>query len=252
MKKIASLFLFMFVFIIQISAQEIIKGIEKKDLPIFETEEEREFVVHTGYVLSYREAYEQAEYVLYTIITNDTIKIERSNNFKEDPTVSTRSASPKDYTKSGYDKGHLAPAADFSYSKVLMNESFYMSNMSPQTPNLNRGAWRLLEEYFRNLSKEFDKNYIITGPVLGKDSDSYMYKEIGSNKVKVPESYYKCGIFIKDDEIYTLAFILPNEIEGTDYTIYQCTIDDVETIINMNIFPELDEEYESIINELIK
>ena len=82
MKKIASLFLFIFVFIIQITAQEIIKGIETKDLPIFESVEEREFVVHKGYVLSYREVYEQAEYVLYTIITNDNEKISRSNRCK--------------------------------------------------------------------------------------------------------------------------------------------------------------------------
>ena len=72
----------------------------------------------------------------------------------------------KDYLKSGYDKGHLAPAADMKYSTTTMKESFYFSNMSPQKPEFNRGIWKELEEQVRNWAQIYDTVYIVTGPIL--------------------------------------------------------------------------------------
>ena len=60
-----------------------------------------------------------------------------------------------DYTKSGYDRGHMAPAADMKWNKQAMEESFYMSNICPQNPNLNRGDWNDLEEKSRQMAKKY-------------------------------------------------------------------------------------------------
>jgi endonuclease G len=90
----------------------------------------------------------------------------RKDNFRSDPKVKTGSAALSDYKGSGYDRGHLAPAADFKWSATAMSESFYMSNMSPQVPGFNRGIWKNIESTVRNWAVENDEIYIVTGPVL--------------------------------------------------------------------------------------
>ena len=250
MKKIFLFFVSFLLIFSHLFCEELSKNLDRTELPIYETEEQRELIVHKGYVLSYREVYEQAEFVMYVLNHGDT-KVSRSNNFKPDYSVSTKSATPQDYYKSGYDKGHLAPAADFSYSKELMNESFYMSNMSPQTPELNRGPWKFLEEYFRNLGEKYDKVYIITGPVLGSDKVSYMYKEIGKNKVKIPYLFYKCGLFIKDNDYYMISFLMPNETVSKNFEKYQCTTNDIEVLVNMNFFSFIEDEIEETLESSV-
>ena len=243
MKKIFLFFISFLLFFSHLFCEDLSKNLDSSELPIYETEEQRELIIHKGYTLSYREVYEQSEFVMY-VLNHGNSKVSRTNDFKTDYSVSTKSATPQDYYKSGYDKGHLAPAADFSYSKELMSESFYMSNMSPQTPGLNRGPWKFLEEYFRNLGEKYDKVYIITGPVLGSDDISDSYKEIGENKVKIPYLFYKCGLFIKDNDYYMISFLMPNEIFSRNFEDYQCTTNDIESLVNMNFFSFIDDEIE--------
>lgn len=66
---------------------------------------------------------------------------DRYDKFMPDPELPEPRVVHKDYTKSGYDRGHMAPAADMKWSKQAMAESFYMSNICPQVGNLNRGDW---------------------------------------------------------------------------------------------------------------
>lgn len=250
MKKIFLFFVSFLLIFSHLFCEELSKNLDSSELPIYETEEQRELVIHKGYVLSYREVYEQPEFVMY-VLNYENTKVSRSNDFKPDYSVSTKSAIPQDYYKSGYDKGHLAPAADFSYSKELMSESFYMSNMSPQTPGLNRGPWKFLEEYFRNLGKKYDKTYIITGPVLGTDDMSELYESIGENEVKIPFLFYKCGLFIKDNEYYLISFLMPNNIISKNFKDYQCSTNDIENLVNMNFFSFIDDEIEETLESSI-
>ena len=101
-----------------------------------------------GYALGYIEKHEQPAWVQY-IMTGEEVSrraAKRGDDFRPDPDVPTGSATPQDYTRSGYDRGHLAPAADMSFSVKTMSESFFMSNMSPQAPQFNRGIWSKLEK----------------------------------------------------------------------------------------------------------
>ena len=109
-------------------------------------ESQGELVKHKYYTLSYNEDCEQANWVAYKL-TSDMVlgHAVRKNNFKEDPDVETGSAKLIDYKGSGYDRGHLCPAAAMKISNQAMSESFYMSNMSPQVPGFNRGKWKSLE-----------------------------------------------------------------------------------------------------------
>ena len=109
-----------------------------------------EVIEHTYYTLSYIEQHEQPEWVYY-VLTGDMISgaAKRGNDFRSDPKVPTESAQLNDYKGSGYDRGHLAPAASMSINSTAMSESFYMSNMSPQEPGFNRGIWKNLEKTVR-------------------------------------------------------------------------------------------------------
>lgn len=99
-----------------------------------------ELIKHSYYALSYIEAHEQAEWVYYELDSNlISGAVSRTNNFREDKSVSTGSATLADYKGASYDRGHLAPAGSMSGNATAMSESFYMSNMSPQHPSFNRG-----------------------------------------------------------------------------------------------------------------
>lgn len=110
----------------------------------------------------------------------------RTDDFRADPAVSTGSASLDDYKGSGYDRGHLCPAADMALNKTSMSESFFLSNMSPQVAGFNRGKWSSVEDQVRKWTLEFDGLDVATGPIF-KDN----LGTIGTDKVTVPGYYYK-------------------------------------------------------------
>ncbi len=198
-----------------------------------------EFIEHTYYCLDYNEQHEQANWVYYSLKPeNITGEAERSNTFRIDPKVSTKSASTSDYTKSGYDRGHLCPAADMSHNETAMRESFYMSNMSPQAPSLNRGRWKSLEELVRDWCKDKGELHITVGGVL-KDG----LPQIGANGVSVPDGYYKVIYSVSDGEM--IGFVMPNQKLDGDVKSYATTIDEVEALIGIDLFPQLDQSKES-------
>ncbi|MDG1440846.1 MAG: DNA/RNA non-specific endonuclease [Flavobacteriales bacterium] len=150
-----------------------------------------DIVSHSYYTLSYSEEHEQAEWVYYTLNSNQlNSAVERRDNFRPDFKVKTSSAQLYDYKGSGYDRGHLAPAADMKYNSSSMSESFFMSNMSPQSASFNRGIWRKIEKQFRDWSYMYGELVIVTGPVLKGEN----YGSIGYNKVTIPKWYYKVAI----------------------------------------------------------
>jgi len=201
-------------------------------------------VFHKAYSLKYNEEHEQAEWVRYTL-TKDHLLMEqvaRSNKFKADSLVKTGSATPDDYKHSGYDRGHLAPAADMSWSKVTMEESFFMSNMSPQLPSFNRGVWKRLESKVRDWAKKYDTLYVVTGPVL-QDS----LKTIGKNKVSVPDYFYKALLVYTTNDKKAIGFILPNAKSSVPIDSFAVTVDSVESVTGINFFSTLPDSIEDIL-----
>ena len=210
-------------------------------------EEDHEVHTYSGFTLCYRESYEEAEWVAYVLTDKETEAVTgRSEDFRSDPNISTLSASPADYRKSGFDRGHLAPAADMEWSERSTSESFLMSNMTPQSPSFNRGMWKKLEDAVRYFAKEYGKVLVVTGPVLEKPSSDYTF--IGEDKVTVPEYFYKVLLSKKEDGSYiAAAFIMPNrKCEGTIYD-YEVTVDEVERRTGLDFFSGLDDSIEDFI-----
>jgi endonuclease G, mitochondrial len=193
-------------------------------------------ICHKYWCFVYSEEHEQSKWVAYKLtsqmLSGDE---ERDDNFKPDPLVATGSAEDKDYKGSGYDRGHLAPAADMSFDKIAMEESFYFSNISPQVPSFNRGVWKKLETYVRSAAKNLGTVYVVTGPILKSG-----LSEIGENGVDVPEKYYKTILYFSDTLITGIAFIMPNQkVSDNDIFNYTATIDELEKLSGIDFWPAL-------------
>ena len=189
-----------------------------------------------GYALGYSEKHEQPAWVQY-VLTADEVShatVNRSDDFRADPYVPTGSATPQDYTRSGYDRGHLAPAADMAFSVRTMSESFYMSNMSPQAPQFNRGIWSKLEKQVRHFSVREKRIVVVTGPILPQSPSL----TIGENKVTVPNAYYKI-VYDRSPPQKMIAFILPNAGSSEPLQSFVVTVDRVEEITGLDFFPKL-------------
>ncbi len=196
-----------------------------------------------NYVVCYRESYEQAEWAAYCLEKEELVKnASRGDDFRADPEITTGSATLADYKKSGYDRGHLAPAADFAFSEEAMSESFFLSNMSPQAPGLNREIWQYLEGQVRTWADRFGKVYVITGPVLEKPAEAYDY--IGENQVSIPEFYYKVLLVPTHESLMSIGFIIPNKKCKDTFWNYAVTIDEVERRTGLDFYSLLDDHLE--------
>ena len=199
-----------------------------------------QIVQHYAYTLCYSEQHEQAAWVAYTLTKSRVYgTTKRTDNFRPDPKVKTGSASLADYKSSGYDRGHLAPAADMKWSTTAMSESFYMSNMSPQTPGFNRGIWKKVEQVIRDWAVENEEIHVVTGPVL-----KGQFKRIGPDQVAVPNYYYKVVLDYKEPELKGIGLILPNESSSRPIQSYAVTIDQVEAVTGIDFFIDLPDNIE--------
>ncbi len=193
-----------------------------------------------GFTLSYNPKHRQANWVAYPL-TNKSIygKYKRLDNFHEDETV-VNPSTLQDYKRSGFDRGHLAPAADMNFSEESMYDSFVLSNMSPQRPEFNRGIWSSLESTVRNFAATEGVIYVTTGPIL---DDTKNYKTIGKNKVTVPNYYYK-AILKLGNEPKAIGFVLPNAKGKENLKRYAKSIDDIENLTNLDLFANVDDDIE--------
>lgn len=131
-----------------------------------------------------------AHYVVYELKADELRKprVKRKDKFKPDPLLVRMKipyVQPSEYLKSGYDRGHLAPSADFSWSQEANDSTFVMSNIVPQRPNLNRDAWRHLEDRVRKWACGEEHITVITGPVLVNTGVSL------KSGLMVPERFFK-------------------------------------------------------------
>jgi len=206
----------------------------------FKPKSDGEIIKHNFYWLSYSEEHEQPFWVFYKLTpnhVNGTIK--RTNDFREDKKISTGSAQNEDYLKSGYDRGHLCPAADMKLSKLSMSETFYLSNMSPQLPEFNRKTWANLESKVREWVLIEKELYVISGPVFINNIDT-----IGDNNVIVPGYFYKI-IFDITDEQKMIAFLLKHEYSEKPLYSFVTTVDSIEYLTGIDFFYNLTDSIEN-------
>lgn len=195
----------------------------------------------TGFSIGYSNKKRQAVWVAY-LLSADNLQAKqfvRKDRFKVDPAIKLFPVYPKDYSKSGFDKGHLAPAADMTYSLESMNNSFLMTNISPQIPGCNRGIWKRLESKVRSWAKKEKLLYVITGPVFS-DAPSML----GKTGIPVPVAFYKVVFDLTPPHKMT-AFIIPNHTTKRQLESFAVSVDTVELLTGLDFFSELDDQLEN-------
>lgn len=202
-----------------------------------------------GYAVGYSVYHKQPLWVTYRL-TKEEVKADRvarkGFRFMPDPSLSAGSAQLKDYYRSGYDRGHMAPAADMAFSEKTMKESFYLSNICPQTPSFNRGIWARLERKMRYWATLEDEIYIVTGPLFSVEKAS----SIGFNQVTIPVAFYKAVLDISNPP-KAIAFLLPHQGADKKLKEFAITVDELEEKTGFDFFQNLPDEIESKIESTV-
>ena len=203
----------------------------------------------TGYVVGYDEQRKNPAWVAYhltAIEQKPTSK--RPSKFKTDKDTEAK-VSHKDYTNSGYDRGHMAPNYGIStrYGREAQLETFLMSNIVPQKPNLNRGVWRELEMKVADtkdgLANRFDGVYVITGPIYDDNIEKISKNQI---EIEIPDGFYKIIVDIENNMPRALAFIMPQNVNRKDEPEkFLTSIDEIEKQTGLDFFSDLEDSYES-------
>ena len=232
-------------------------NLKTNGLPKLEIGEE--LIEHSAMMLVYSEKHEQAKWVAHIISPNVLKGKEgRSNDFRVDAKIKTGSSQEEDYFSKtpdskakgryaykgfGFDRGHLAPSADFSWSQKALSESFFYSNMSPQRPEFNRDSWAKLEDMMRAYISRNPTTqlYIITGGIL-KDDLPKVTQAVNKN-LSIPEKYYKIAVDLQNKR--AVAFLMPNKKAEYPHESYATSINEIEKLTGIDFFANLEDGLEA-------
>ncbi len=222
--------------------------VEKIEIPAQILGRKEQIITHIGYAVSYNSEWKIPNWVAYELTKEEVEGVTpRGKHFIPDPEVPLgKSATTDDYKNSGWDRGHMALAADMKWSGQAMKESFYLSNICPQNRNLNAGIWKDLEEQVRGLTTEKGAIYVVCGPVV-----SMRPTTIGHNKVAVPDSFFKVLLQNDNDNWSSIAFLFVNESGRRPLATYAMTVKEVQVITGIDFFPALPDSIEEKIESQV-
>jgi endonuclease G len=166
----------------------------------------------------------------------------RSNDYREDFDVPAPRATNEDYRGSSWSRGHMCPAGDCRWDAKAMSETFLLSNMCPQDINLNSGLWNRIETDCRRWAKRYGGVYIVCGPLYYNSK----HEIIGSNRVVVPEAFFKV-ILCLQGKPKAIGFVVKNNDGARKKDQYVNSVDEVERITGIDFFPNLPDELETIV-----
>lgn len=236
MKQVLFVLLIALTFCVPSLAQQI-------ELPLTARNVREQVITHVGYTASYNSDFLIPNWVAWELTKEEAHgTIGRSQQFVPDPMVKGKSASTYDYSRSGYDRGHMAPAADMKWSQQAMDESFYLSNICPQDHEINAGQWEQLESRCRGWAKFHGKVWICCGPIVSKHP-----RTIGENNVVVPSGFFKVVCTERRGQYQAIGFIFPNgPCQGSIWD-YAMSVDEVEDLVGHDFFHNLPNDIENAI-----
>lgn len=205
------------------------------------------------YVICHDDESLVARWTAYHLTALDLVNADadRTDDFRpEEGLPSGERAELGDYRGSGFDRGHMAPAADFARSDDAMSSTFTLANMAPQHPSLNRKTWRILEQETRDTVMGFGSAWVFTGNLFLDEQGQRLEAPeatLGENKVWVPTHCFKTLLNEHADGSYTAyAFIMPNEDVG-DHEVdeFLVTVDELEAMTGLDFFAALDDDDEA-------
>ncbi|MDE7412679.1 MAG: DNA/RNA non-specific endonuclease [Muribaculaceae bacterium] len=196
---------------------------------------------YEGFRLSFNKDNHTPNWVAWELLASEVGgDLPRAKGFWNDPEIEGCPVTA-DYKNSGYDRGHLCPAADQKWSEQAMNDCFYLTNICPQNKSLNTGAWNTLENKERTWAQRDSAILIVAGPIYEK-SDR---ERIGQTGVRVPSAFFKVLAAPYLDNPRGIAFVYPNMAAPGNMENYMMTIDEVEKITGYDFFSELPDNIEN-------
>lgn len=205
-------------------------------------EPEQEIVEYPGFIVSFNRETHQPNWVAWELTAEETRgRIARDSIFTTDETVAG-CATTSDYTRSGYDRGHMAPAGDMKWSRESMEASFRLTNICPQVGELNHGPWQKLEEKCRQKAQADSAIIIVCGPIF---REGEAVERIGRTQVAVPRQFFKVVLSPYTDPPTAIGFIMPNSrVVGS---MQQCavSVDSVEALTGYDFFSALPDDIEN-------
>lgn len=215
------------------------------EIPSMPNGKQGQVIQRTGYTLAYDKKTKTPQWVAWELTKEETKgNHERTDKFLPDPNVEGAKVVTTDYTGSGYDRGHMAPAGDMKWSKKAMEESFYMSNICPQIHHLNTGDWNELEANTRKWARRYGSVYVTCGPIY---NGSRRTQYIGKNRVKVPDAFFKVILIQSPKKTCALGFFFENEAGQRPLNEYLVSIDYLEQTTGIDFFPALPDELENVL-----
>jgi len=201
-------------------------------------------VSHEGYTLSFNPSTNCPNWVSWELTSTEVQDtVGRTNEFAADPLIpAEHRVESYDYRGSGYDRGHMCPAADMKWSQTAMQASFYMSNMCPQDRSLNGGPWEKLESACRRWARQEGSVYIVCGPIFNYVKTA---TTIGVNhQVRVPEAFFKVVLSLKSGQEKAIGFYYTNDNSRQTMTSQARSVDEIEKLTGYDFFPLLSKKLE--------
>ena len=208
-----------------------------KTLVVYDRENRSsQILVSRAYVVSYNKETKNPNWVSWKLISEHTNGMFSRNMevFYEDKRVPIPRSAPEDYRGSGYDRGHMCPAADNRWNPVVMRESFVMTNICPQNKDMNQNTWNEIEQLCRIWSREYGAVYIVCGPIYLNHENRY----IGRNKVAVPDYFFKVVLRTGEDPT-GIGFLCENASDTEREIVRLFTINELETLTGFTFFNNL-------------
>ncbi|MGN0237570.1 MAG: DNA/RNA non-specific endonuclease [Lepagella sp.] len=198
---------------------------------------------YRGFRLSFNADNHTPNWVAWELLRNETDGVvARAKKFWQDEDVKGCPATG-DYTNSGYDRGHMCPAADQKWDLQAMEDCFALTNIAPQAHALNDGAWKTLENKERNWADRDSAIVIVAGPIYGQNDR----KRIGEAGVRVPGAFFKVIAAPYLESPRGIAFVYPNTTAPGNMQNYVMTIRDVEQLTGFDFFSALPDDIEEMI-----
>jgi len=203
------------------------------------------FIEHNGFALSYDTITNCPKWVAWELTEEEAYanQVKRVNDFRGDPLVPPlHRVEGYDYKETGYDRGHMCPAADMKWSAESMSECFYMSNICPQAPKLNQQWWEHLEKACRRWASNEGNIFICCGPIFDDDKEaSYIGNEV---KIRVPDRFFKVILSLRKDKEKAIGFIYSNSSDRQTMEDAAVSVDSVETVTGYNFFSTIGKKLE--------
>ncbi len=186
-------------------------------------------LINNHYALSYNRSKAIPNWVAWQLTKEDLGGVERQNNFRPDNRLpkNWKNIFPSYYTRSGYNRGHIVPSADRTKSREANSSTFLMTNMTPQTPDLNQGPWEKLERYSRSLARRNNDLFIYSG--------CYGEKSKLRRTVTVPTNCWKIIVAVSrnsgiDSSTRVIAVDMPNKngIRDDNWRDYKTSVRNIE------------------------